>query len=47
MKSQIWKDEVKELLFLLEYSKNFKKNKINNYVTLWEVVEEEQEKTPL
>jgi len=40
MKENIWGGEEKELLFLLEYSKNFKKNKINDYVTLWEVVEE-------
>ncbi len=39
MKTKIWGDEEKGLLFLLEYSKNFKKNKINDYITLWEVIE--------
>lgn len=45
MEEKIWGDEDQGLLFLLKYSKNFKKNRINNYVTLWEVVpEEEQDK---
>lgn len=39
MKTELWNDEEQGLLFLLEYSKNFRKNKINDYVTLWEVVE--------
>lgn len=39
METKIWGGEEQGLLFLLEYSKNFRKNKINDYVTLWEVVE--------
>ena len=40
MKEDLWDEEEEGLQFLLEYSKNFRKKKINDYITLWEVVEE-------
>ena len=41
MEEKIWTEEEQGLQFLLEYSKKFKKNKINYYVTLWEVEEDD------
>lgn len=40
MEETIWEEGEQGLQFLLKYSGGFKKNKINDYVTLWEVVEE-------
>jgi len=40
MKEKIWTGDEEGLQFLLEYSKTFKKNQINDYVTLWEVEED-------
>lgn len=42
MEEKIWQDEDQGLLFLLKYSQNFKKNRINDYVTLWEAIPEEE-----
>ena len=36
MKEKIWTEEDQDLQYLLKYSKNFKINKMNNYITLWE-----------
>lgn len=41
MKETIWQEEEQGLQFLLEYSGSFKKNKINDYVTLWEFKEDD------
>lgn len=40
MEEMVWGEEDEGLQFLLKYSKHFKKNKVNDYVTLWEVEEE-------
>jgi len=41
MEEKIWADEEEDLQFLIKYNNNFRINKENDYVTLWEVVEED------